>query len=482
MLSDLNHRLENIKAEVAFFTVKREQLVTMIGTYRNVLHPIRRTPPEVLLEIFSYCVEFVDTDSPEQYQKIDSLDTKQAPWSFAQVCKYWRSVVLECPLLWSSLSLDLLKIEHKNRAKAQELEYNALTLLSHYLRRSKDCPLTIAVRSPRSMHPIVSLICSHSSRWSNVLLSLPSEGFRLLSTIKGCLPKLKILHLRNVVRPTENVWDITPVIDAFEYAPSLYMVRTHGIPHIASKLVLPWGQITHCMNNSPNSELVSRNLLNFHNMEILTKAVRLRHTTLLCSGHGPSLPITPLKHQSLTGLTVDLIRRSTPDLLIQLLDALTLPSLITLRISVSSKHRVRPDVECIVRLLERSNCPLSKLRLKGFETSVEESSHFRSLLYLVQNSMQVFCLEHFPDSLLSALTVSEDAPPLLPRLRHLRVSGSCSSSMDQLLFVNMIESRLKHTKFMALVTSSQFILTNPEAQKRLGKLDPKVSLMSTQFS
>ncbi|KAJ3985365.1 hypothetical protein F5890DRAFT_1510802 [Lentinula detonsa] len=472
MLSDLNRHLEQMKAEVALFTAKRNQLITMVDSYRNVLHPIRRTPPEVLLEIFSYGVQSVDTDYPEIYQQVNSLDTNLAPWTFGQVCKHWRSIVLGCPRLWSSLSLDLSRIEHANPAKEQEVEYKAVSLLSHYLRRSKDCPLTIAVRSTRPMHPIVSLICAHSSRWSDVLLSLPAEGFRLLSTIKGCLPNLKTLHLRNT-GSLENIWNVIPVIDAFEYAPSLYMIRAYEIPKIATKLLLPWAQITHCMNNFPNGEVLYRDTLNRENIEVLSKGVKLRHATLLCSGYGPSLSITPLTHHSLAGLTIDLIRRSNPDLLIQLLDALTLPSLISLRISVSSKHRVRPNVDPIVRLLERSNCTLIKLRLKGFKTNVEENSSFRSLLYLIQNSMEILCLENFPNSLLNAFTVTEDESPLLPRLRHLRVSGSCSPEMNQLLFVKMVESRVKYTKFKALVTSSQFVLTNPEARNRLDLLDNK---------
>ncbi|KAJ4484156.1 hypothetical protein C8J55DRAFT_37355 [Lentinula edodes] len=470
MLLDLNVQLEKMKAEIALFTVKRNQLVTMIETYRNILHPIRRTPPEVLLEIFSYCVEFVDTDHPRICQNIDSLDTKQAPWSLAQVCKYWRFVVLECPRLWSSLSLDLARMEHKDPAKAQELEYNAIALLSHYLRRSKDCPLTIAVHSTRPMHPIVSLICSHSGRWSNVLLSLPPEGFRLLSTIKGCLPKLKALHLRNV-ECLENIWNAMPVIDAFEYAPNLRMVRAYEIPNIASKLLLPWDQITHCMNNFPTGDVLFRDSLNRQNMDILTKGVKLRHVALFCSGYGPSLVLKNLKHQFLTAITIDLIRNSNLDLLNQLLNALTLPSLASLRISVSSRLRVRPNVEPIVRLLERSDCALVKLRLKGFETDMEEDSHFRSLLYLIQNSMQVLCLEYFPTSLLSALIVTEDQAPFLPRLRHLRLSGVCSPQMDQLLFVKMLESRMKYPKFMVLEMSSHFILTNQEAQRQLDQLD-----------
>ncbi|KAF9074401.1 hypothetical protein BDP27DRAFT_1317024 [Rhodocollybia butyracea] len=453
VLSDLNSRLEKMKAEVAQFTIKRDHVISMIETYRNVLHPIRRTPPEVLLEIFSYCVDFVDTDRPEMCLGINSLDTRNAPWNLGQVCKYWRSIVLECPRLWCSLSIDLSKLQHADTVKRQKLENATVILLSHYLRRSKDCPLTIAVFSHVAMHPLLSILCASSHRWYNVLLSLPAEGFAPLTSMRGCLPKLKLLHLRNFVS-LENIWSTMPMVDAFEYTPNLLGVRAHEIPNIATRVLLPWDQISHCSSNyTPNGDL--------------------RHATLLCAGYGPSLSITPLKHSFLTCLTVDLIRRSSPDLIGQLLGALTLPSLRSLRLSVSSRHFPRPDVRPIVRLIERSNCSLIKMRLKGFETSVEQDdSPFRSLMTAVQNSIQILCLENFPNSLLSALMATQDPddPPLLPLLRHLRVSGICPVELDQILFVTMVESRVKYTKFMALVTSSQFVLTNPEAQRRLDAL------------
>ncbi|KAE9395224.1 hypothetical protein BT96DRAFT_922970 [Gymnopus androsaceus JB14] len=481
VVSDLNQHLAKMQAEVAQCTLKRDQAVSIVQSYRNILHPLRRTPPEVLLEIFSYCVDFVDTEHPEACQKLDSLDTKREPWNLGQVCKYWRSVVLECPRLWSSLSLNLLT-KPPNSAQAKKSDSaSAVVLLSHYLRRSKDCALTIAIFTSQPTHPLLSLLCGHSNRWSDMLLSLPTAGFQSLSIINGCLPSLRALHLRSL--DSEITWASTPVIDAFEYAPKLVLLRAHEIPNITSQFLLPWDQITYCSNHFPNGEVVARNEINRSNMDMLSKTTRLRHATLLCSGHGPSLPLAPLKHEFLTCITLELIRRSSLDLLDQFLDALTLPSLRSLRMTVSSRHRPRPSVQPIVRLLERSKCSLIKMRLKGFETDVSPDvagspSTFRVLLTskAIRDSLQVICLAYFPNSLLQALTVGgteTPAPVLLPRLKHLRVSGACPVELDQTLFVSMVESRVKYTKFGSLVTSSQFVLTNQEAKKRLDELDTK---------
>ncbi|KAJ3755763.1 hypothetical protein EV360DRAFT_49180, partial [Lentinula raphanica] len=233
-----------MRTEIALLAAKRNQITFTIKSYRNILHPIRRTPPEVLLEIFSYCVPFVDTTlaSAEKIQENNSLNTKLAPWTFGQVCKHWRFIVLECPRLWSSLSLNVDQFLAANLSLGRQIEYRAIDLLSNFLRRSKDCPLTIAIHSLQPFSPIFSLICSHSERWSNVLLSLHAGAFPHLSLIKGRLPKLKNLHLRNL-----GGWDDrVPAIDAFEYAPNLSVIRASEIPGIATKLLLPWGQLTCC--------------------------------------------------------------------------------------------------------------------------------------------------------------------------------------------------------------------------------------------
>ncbi|KIK66204.1 hypothetical protein GYMLUDRAFT_112641, partial [Collybiopsis luxurians FD-317 M1] len=109
VLSTLDQRLDKMKVQMAQFTARREEIVSVIQSYRDVLHPIRRTPPEVLLEIFSYCIDFIDVEHPSTCRHINSLDTKKGPWCLGQVCRYWRSVVLECPRLWSSLSIDVDK-------------------------------------------------------------------------------------------------------------------------------------------------------------------------------------------------------------------------------------------------------------------------------------------------------------------------------------------------------------------------------------
>ncbi|KAJ3778482.1 hypothetical protein FB446DRAFT_475476 [Lentinula raphanica] len=462
--SNLDICLDSMNTEIALLTAKRDQITMTINSYRNVLHPIRRTPPEVLLEIFSYCVPFVDTTSAEKCQEINSLNTKFAPWTFGQVCKHWRFIVLECPRLWSSLSLNVDQFLTTNFILGRQIEYKAIDLLSNYLRRSKDCPLTIAVQSFQALSPIFSLICSHSERWSNVLLSLHAGAFPQLSLVKGRLPRLKNLHLRNL-----GGWDDRiPAIDAFKYAPNLCTIRASEIPGFATNLLLPWGQLTYCHNMCLTGSEQDSIILD--TMKILSQAVKLRHAILTSTEYARRPSLTSLTHRALTGLTIGLFNCSNLELLTQLLDAVTLPALSTLYITTSSRETVRHNVRSLIRLVERSKCRLIRLRLKGFHTDIDDDPHFRLLLTLVP-ALGSLDLDRYPNSLLNALMVKEDdsEPPLLPRLRQLYMSTP-SLDTDQNLFIDMVESRVQRTNLNLLATSSQLVWKDA-ARARLESLD-----------
>ncbi|KAF9013046.1 hypothetical protein BDQ17DRAFT_1342615 [Cyathus striatus] len=56
--------------------------------------PISQIPAEILSDIFTYCI-------PETLRSSKTI----APLTFSQVSSYWRSVALETPHLWSSLSI-----------------------------------------------------------------------------------------------------------------------------------------------------------------------------------------------------------------------------------------------------------------------------------------------------------------------------------------------------------------------------------------
>jgi hypothetical protein len=82
---------------------------TMISTAKDIikkkrqglLHPIRRLPVEMLEEIFQACVD-EETGGWFDDPAI-TPDLPKAAMRVASVCRFWRSVALQCPRLWSNL-------------------------------------------------------------------------------------------------------------------------------------------------------------------------------------------------------------------------------------------------------------------------------------------------------------------------------------------------------------------------------------------
>ncbi|KAF7298701.1 WD40 repeat-like protein [Mycena indigotica] len=72
---------------------QRRSLRRYIFSHESLLAPIRRLPPYLLQEIFLACL-------PTEHNAV--FDISAAPLLFGTVCRYWRKLSHETPLLWSS--------------------------------------------------------------------------------------------------------------------------------------------------------------------------------------------------------------------------------------------------------------------------------------------------------------------------------------------------------------------------------------------
>jgi hypothetical protein len=181
---------------------------TFISEHTTVLAPARRILPEILSEIFFWCLS-------------DGIlrSAKDAPIVLGQVCSYWRSVV-STPKLWSSLSLYI------NRGNVQSSTW----LLNIALCKSAACPLTIyltitsGVGGRGDVNSCFDVIFNHSRRWKSVCFDLPSRMLRKLSAVKHALPMIEALDM------WDDPDDPGVVLDAFEVAPRLRSLRTDMSP------------------------------------------------------------------------------------------------------------------------------------------------------------------------------------------------------------------------------------------------------------
>ncbi|KAJ8089078.1 hypothetical protein PM082_014326 [Marasmius tenuissimus] len=109
--------------------------------YHSILHPIRRLPPEILVEIFRICT-FGDAFTG---QFPGSLDTRKAPWKLTQVCRAWRSVSASASSLWTQVSIYKSRGPTVSASRMASLE----ALLSIQLERSRGQALSLSYEPGR---------------------------------------------------------------------------------------------------------------------------------------------------------------------------------------------------------------------------------------------------------------------------------------------------------------------------------------------
>ncbi|KAF9020627.1 hypothetical protein BDZ89DRAFT_958145, partial [Hymenopellis radicata] len=101
-LRQLDDRVSRVAQALAVLTAERDKFLSHIEDIKAIMHPMRSLPDDVLYEIFLHCIPNWTRDNLRhgQCNSHDSLDVKNAPWTFAQVCSRWRNVVLRLPSLW----------------------------------------------------------------------------------------------------------------------------------------------------------------------------------------------------------------------------------------------------------------------------------------------------------------------------------------------------------------------------------------------
>ncbi|KAJ7609031.1 hypothetical protein FB45DRAFT_703426, partial [Roridomyces roridus] len=97
-LADLDGKIMHLKAQLRQLEDERAVLAEYHAENAAVVSPVRRTPPEVLAEIFSWTLP-----SSDELEGCSSVRMKmeKSPWTLGQVCRRWRAIALSTPSLWS---------------------------------------------------------------------------------------------------------------------------------------------------------------------------------------------------------------------------------------------------------------------------------------------------------------------------------------------------------------------------------------------
>ncbi|KAJ7761239.1 hypothetical protein DFH07DRAFT_883760 [Mycena maculata] len=343
----LESQIAGLYTSIRALKADKKILRAHLATY---IYPVLTLPNEIVSEIFLHIV------APSTPRRTRSLIV------ISQICRKWREIALSTPGLWTTIKLDLTGIGTSE---------NRLRFLDTCLNRSRDCPLILALNhdpssgyipdpSDPSVQEFIYAIGRHTRRWEFLQLFLPLSDFLLVAGEMPLLEKL-VLCISDMDKDFPSLPQPTPPTDMFTRAPNLEEVMIiHGF--VPNKFTLPWGQLT---------SIYITDLRGPHDIiEVLREAVNL--TTFMAEFDSASdddtmqnvVNIPPLIHLLSLRLGGDTAGPSH----MQLLQKLTLPALIILRIH--EPCFVPNPVETVQNLISRSGCSLYKL-------TVVEAAHSR---------------------------------------------------------------------------------------------------------
>ncbi|KAJ7602850.1 hypothetical protein DFH06DRAFT_950140, partial [Mycena polygramma] len=99
-LGFLNREIERLQERQKELQAERVSLSSYQAQNRTILSPLRRMPPEILGEIFSWTLASIaDALERGRYRPTDS------PWVLTHVSRSWRAVAVSNPSLWSLVAI-----------------------------------------------------------------------------------------------------------------------------------------------------------------------------------------------------------------------------------------------------------------------------------------------------------------------------------------------------------------------------------------
>ncbi|SJL16985.1 uncharacterized protein ARMOST_20523 [Armillaria ostoyae] len=268
-IADLDEKITRAKEHLTALIHERNVLEANIGDARTLSSPIRRLPSDVLRDIALATI-------PSPYEVMNfpvlrtgsanDLDSRESPWTLAQVSQRWRLTIVSAPELWSSMSL-VITHDQKPATVTHQMFMTGLRL-----ERSKCLPLTVSIsvypEADISNHPLLLLISTRSSLLRSLRIEASLISYPAFSWWRGRLDQLYRLTLMAVAplsRVPQPSGSIKSVIDAFEYAPQLKMIT---VDDFHSSFRYPKTQITHLTLLTIDWKDVE-NLRQFHNLNNL---------------------------------------------------------------------------------------------------------------------------------------------------------------------------------------------------------------------
>lgn len=171
--------------------VLQETLAQLLGKPDSIVAsvlPFSRTPPEILSEIFSHCIDNAVPPSGENSLHDHAQSClKQGQLRLMRVSRLWRAIVTSTPSFWTCISIDL------GRGNPRSSTYFSVApVIEFWCEKSAHLPLDIDLFHPwngnhnkriyLNLEPILSaldIFAAQVSRWASfkLVISDPTGGF-----------------------------------------------------------------------------------------------------------------------------------------------------------------------------------------------------------------------------------------------------------------------------------------------------------------
>ncbi|KAJ7670145.1 hypothetical protein DFH06DRAFT_1180096 [Mycena polygramma] len=394
----LNAQIEGLKVSMGRLIAERDAWAERVQQYDAVLSPLRRVPPELIGEVFSWTLPCI--------RRVHGTTVDAAPWYLGQISRAWREIALSFPSLWTVITI-------------HSLDKTPPLALQTQLARSANAPLDInftwLTKKTVAAAPCVDVLLPHSHRWESLHLECGGRTYpSLLELLRPVRGRLDNLHTLEMCLSGGFVYE--GASDIFSIAPRLRKIflTNSMFHHLSPALLIPWNQITHYRGVVHLKPL----------LDILQAASNLFECTvwILNSSDKTVDDLVTLPH----------LRRLFTNRL-ELLSNVTAPELQQLSYG---------QAESILPVVHRSCSQLSTLVLAQSppEDIISLLRTTRSLKHLVLRATR---LDGDKDLVLDAMTRTGSSDDLCPNLTHLAyVDADYLSNFVSDVFLTMIRSRL----------------------------------------
>ncbi|KAF8211069.1 hypothetical protein K438DRAFT_1808742 [Mycena galopus ATCC 62051] len=238
VISQTDERLTCLDEKRSIFEGKLEQFEEdreLLSNYRMrnkaILSPLRRVPPELLCEIFSWTSEFSTSAA--------------MPWGkFDMIFPRWRAIALSSPSLWSLVALDY------ESPLLPPLSPNIFPFVEARIRRSQKLRIHFYGSRKRDSGPqiqMLELLSRHASQWEELSIGITCEMTPLLATLRDQLASLKRLWIQWDGPESQTVESIncfrtaSSLVDVGIYNEYRFLPITHPVKQLTRyQLDAPW--------------------------------------------------------------------------------------------------------------------------------------------------------------------------------------------------------------------------------------------------